>query len=90
MSAVPSRVHEEVFPPNPSTGQTNEEVFSFLVCSTGCIAQTYAQVILVFAQDVEQFFSGKGWLVLLGVARVISEFCFACYYVYSLAALFIR
>jgi len=29
MSAVPSRVREEVFPTNPSADQTNEEVFSF-------------------------------------------------------------
>jgi hypothetical protein len=64
-------------------------VFSFLVCSTGCIAQTYAQVMLILAQDVEQFFSGKGWLVFLRVSGMISEFCFACYYVSSLAALFI-
>jgi len=35
MSAVPSRVHEEMFPTNPSAGQTDEEVFFFLVCSTG-------------------------------------------------------
>ena len=34
MSAVPSRVHEEMFPMNPFAGQANEEVFSFLVCST--------------------------------------------------------
>jgi hypothetical protein len=47
-------------------------------------------VVFVFAQDVEQFFRGKRRLVFLVVSWVIGEFCFVCYYVYSLIAFFIR
>ena len=35
MFAIPSRVLEGMFPTDLSAGQTNEEVFFFLVCSTG-------------------------------------------------------